>query len=501
MSAYAGARVKRGLWHFLLGKGVSSIAGLAAMVLVVRGLTIEEFAAYSVLVALVEVFTAVSGLGLGHVVLRYVPELFNRAALVSLGKLIRVVLALRTGVLVLALACAAIAAVPLAGLLGLEQHLNALRLFLLVVVLRTTSHFLSQVMDSTLHQGISQLAFSSAALLRCVGMVWLVYGGGEATLLHVIALEAACDALACIVLLFGLVRLLATKPGSGIAEASENWLQANSRLLTRFALTAYLQHLATLPFGANTNRLVGGALFGERMMAGFGFALALYEYIKRYLPTQLLVGVIRPVIVARYTADLDFRRVASLCEKSFQVNLSLLMIITTPVVVAGAEIMATISAVKYGQDSAWILIAMLLLLSMETRRVLLELQAQTVERYDLMIRSNLFLSSSVLLGILCYPWLGAVAFPLGNAAALLVANRVVARKLTALGFAQTPDWPATAQTLRIFGLAVVGGLLARSVGAHWMLAVALSLAAHLGLFMFLQFQSVRSYVKDLLGTS
>lgn len=501
MSAYAGERVKRGLWHFLLGKGVSSVAGLVAMVLVVRGLTIEEFAAYSVLVALVEVFTAVSGLGLSHVVLRYVPELFNRSALNALGKLMRVVLALRTGVLVVALVGAALAAEPLAGLLGLEKHLAVLQLFLLLVGLRTTSHFLSQVMDSTLHQGVSQIAFSLAAVLRCVGMVWLVYGGGEASLLHVVALEAACDALACMVLLFGLFRLLSIKPGVSSAEPADDWFKANTRQLSRFALTAYLQHLATLPFGGNTNRLVGGVLFGERMMAGFGFALSLYDYVKRYLPTQLLVGVIRPVIVARYTADGNFQRVAALCEKSFQVNLSLLLIITGPVVVAGAEIMAMISAEKYGQDSAWILIALLGLLSLETRRVLLEVQAQTVERYDLMIRSNLFLSSSVLLGIAAYPWLGAVAFPLANAAALFIANGAVGRQLAAQGFVQAREWSSTARSLRIFVAAVAAGWLARALGVHWMLAVALSLAVHLGLFLFLQLQSVRSYVKDLLGTS
>lgn len=498
MSAYGGERVRRGLWHFLLGKGVSSVAGLAAMVLVVRGLTIEEFAAYSVLVALVEVFTAVSGLGLSHLVLRYVPELFNRAELVALGRLVRTVLALRTGVLVLVVAGAALAAAPLAGWLGLEKHLAALQLFLLVVGLRTTSHFLSQVMDSTLHQGVSQVAFSSAALLRCAGMVWLMHGG-QVSLLPVIALEAACDALACVVLLFGLFRLLALNRDAPTVDTTNDWLKANARQLSRFALTAYLQHLATLPFGGNTNRLVGGVLFGERMMAGFGFALSLYDYVKRYLPTQLLVGVIRPVIVARYTADKNFQRVAALCEKSFQVNLSLLLIIATPVVVAGPEILAAISAGKYGQDSAWILIALIALLSLETRRMLLEVLTQTVERYDLMIRSNLFLSSSVLLGIVAYPWLGAVAFPLGNAAALVVANRVVGRKLARLGFVQAPEWRSTVRALQIFVVALAAGWLARILGAPWVAAIALSLSVHLALFMFLQLQAVRSYMRDLLG--
>lgn len=499
MSGFGRDRVRRGLQYFLLGKIVSAAAGFTATVLVVRGLSIGDFAAYSVLVALVEVVTALSGMGLSHVVLRYVPELFNHARMVALARLVSVALALRTGVLLLVLLVLALAAVPVAGWLGLEEHLQALRLFLLVVGLRTTSHFLSQVLDSTLHQGVSQIAFSSAAILRCVGMLWLVYGGGQASLLHVIALEALCDGLACLVLGFGLFRVLAQRPTDDGSEPADDWLMANRRQLSRFALTAYLQHLATLPFGGNTNRLVGGVLFGERTMAGFGFALSLYEYVKRYLPTQLLVGVIRPVIVARYTADRNFQRVAALCEQSFQVNLSLLLIISTPVAVAGTEILATISATKYGQESAWILMALLLLLSLETRRVLLEVLAQTVERYDLMIKSNLLLSSSVVLGIVAYPWLGAVAFPLGNAAALVLANRAVGQRLAGLGFVQTPDWAATARALLVFAAALSTGLAARWLEVHWMAAVAMALAVHLALFMLLQLRSVRTYVRDLLG--
>ncbi|MYN18433.1 AAA family ATPase, partial [Rugamonas sp. FT107W] len=40
-----------------------------------RLLPVDQFASYSVLVALVETLTAVSGLGLAHALLRYVPEL------------------------------------------------------------------------------------------------------------------------------------------------------------------------------------------------------------------------------------------------------------------------------------------------------------------------------------------------------------------------------------------------------------------------------------------
>lgn len=97
---YGDKRIKRGLMHFFLGKGVSAIAGLVAMLLVVRSLSIADFARYSVLVALVELFTAISGLGLVQVLLRYVPELYATFKTRALQKLFKYSFALRSAALI-----------------------------------------------------------------------------------------------------------------------------------------------------------------------------------------------------------------------------------------------------------------------------------------------------------------------------------------------------------------------------------------------------------------
>lgn len=352
MNVYGRDRVRRGLQHFLIGKIVSAVAGFIAMVLVVRALPVPEFAAYSVLVALIEVFTALSGMGLSHVILRYVPELFNAGRLASLRQVVAVALGLRSAVLVGLLLLTLLLAQPLADLLGLADMVSAFRLFLLVVGLRSTSHFLSQILESTLNQGISQLGFSASAVARCVGMFWLLQTGG-ANLVNVIALEAMCDAVACVILLVGVSKVLIYKQIVSRADAAaDSWAGQHRSQMARFAVSAYLQHLATLPYGGNTNRLVGGAMFGDRLMASFGFALSLYEYAKRYLPTQLLIGLLRPVVVARFTADRDFGAVARLCEQSFQINLVVLLGAMTGLAVAGPELLGLVSAGKYGTESA-----------------------------------------------------------------------------------------------------------------------------------------------------
>jgi O-antigen/teichoic acid export membrane protein len=98
---YGGQRFKRGLWHFALGKIVSAVSGFFAMVLVIRLLSIQEFANYSVLISLIEVTTALSGLGLAHALLRYVPELYVKHYKTALRQFVLGAFSLRTFILLL----------------------------------------------------------------------------------------------------------------------------------------------------------------------------------------------------------------------------------------------------------------------------------------------------------------------------------------------------------------------------------------------------------------
>lgn len=493
------ARVKRGLVHFLVGKVVSALAGLLAMVLVVRGLSVPEFAGYSVLIALVEVFTAVSGLGLAHVVLRYVPELYATHRPASLRSVVLTTLGLRTSVLMVALLLAYALSQPLAHMFKLDDVLPAFELFLVVVALRSSSHFLSQILESTLHQGISQMAFSASAIGRCIGMLWLLQSG-DVNLLHVVALEALCDGLACCLLATGITVVLRSVTRDKDTHSDDiAWWPTQRGSIAKFATTAYLQHLATLPFGGNTNRLVGGVLFGDNVMATFGFAQSLYEYFKRYLPTQLLVGLIRPVVIARFSVRRDFTEAARLCDQAFHVNLVFLLGAIAIFYVVGIELLTLVSAGKYGSESVWLLIAMLVLLALETQRLILEMLTQTVESYGLMIPSNLFLSASVLLGIAAYPLMGAISFPVANALALGWANFWLLSRLRALGYVYRHEWRGTVITFLVFCVAVAIGSLSKWMGVNWLGAGCITALVYTALFAKFLLQNSISFGHALVG--
>jgi O-antigen/teichoic acid export membrane protein len=495
---FGNVRVKRGLLHFFIGKSISAGAGLLAMLLVVHGLSITDFANYSVLVALVEVFTAISGLGLSLVILRYVPELYVSFQASALRFIILTCFSLRSVVLVGALGCAWLYSDIISSWIGLGGAVQAFAVFLVVVALRSTNQFLSQILDSTLHQGTAQFAFSVIAIGRCVGMLWLIENN-RMILVDVIWIEAICETCAMCVMLFGIFATLWSRQSYGNENIDNGWQHTNRRQVIRFAIAAYLQHLATLPFGGNTNRLVGGVMFSSLEMASFGFSLTLYEYAKRYLPTQLLIGVIRPIVVSRYTTTRNFSVAAGLCEQVLQFNLVLLAGMLAVLLESGEELLGFISGGKYVGDSIVLLCVLLVLLALETQRVLIGLLAEMVEHNEILIPSNLFLSLSVFGGVAGYGLIGAVAFPLANLLALFIANCWTSYMLAKLGFRYAHDWTGTGWSIVVFVLSLGAGKLSQYSGADWIISLVVTLVVFILLFMKIRFRPTRLFVRELIG--
>ena len=499
MNRYGGERFKRGLWHFGLGKVVSAISGFFAMVLVVRLLSITEFAQYSVLISLVEIFTAFSALGLSHALLRYVPELYAKHYKVALREFVLNAFLIRTGALLLIVGICYLWAKPLAASIGIGNFVLGLKLYLYVVLLRTTTHFLSQVLESTLHQGYTQLAFTLSAVMRLVGMLYLSQTG-NAGLIEVIWVEIWSDLLGLVIILAGLVHVI----WRVIADTEtplddKHWLKNNLQQIIHLAKTGYAQHIIGLPFGSNTNRLAGGYLFNNQMMASFGFAQSFYEYIKRYLPAQLLVGLIRPIVVARFSEKKDFSAAAATCQHVVLINMAIISAIFILLAVGGVPILQWISAGKYGVDALWVLVTLMLVLVLETHRLILEMLVQTVERYAILIPSNFILALSILPAILLFRYLGALGFPLMNALALLFCNAWVKRKLALEGYILKHDMRAIMQLLGLIFILSVVGLTLNTLKLHWVLStIVVQLLFIVGVWRLFG-DIFKAFLADMLG--
>jgi O-antigen/teichoic acid export membrane protein len=500
---YSGSHFKRGLINFFFGKIVSAASGFAAMLLIVRALPIAEFASYSVLVSLVEVFTAISGLGLVHALLRYVPELYAKHYKIALQKFIISAITIRTIVLVLAIGIFNYWSPFFAHLIAhveIDQFIIAFKLFLLVVLFRSTNNFISLILESTLHQGYAQLGYAIISIGRLTGVCFLLKSG-SANLLNVILIEILSEGLGLLVMIGGMVHVIwySQSDITDYPEDDSSWLNSKLKQIKRFALHGYLQHLAGLPFGSNTNRLVGGNLFSSPVMASFGFANSLYEYIKRYLPAQLLVGLIRPVVVARFSSGSDFLAAARTCNRVVLINITLIGGLFTGLLVGGQQFLTWISAGKYGIDALTILAMLLFVLTLETNRLILEMLVQTVERYELLIPTNILLSFSIVPAILLFPYLGAVGFPLINAFALLASNYWVERQLAGLNYIISHQWLETFKVVTLVLITISIGKLLIYFGLHWSLATIFTECLFLGLIWLAYGHVLKAFIADMMG--
>jgi O-antigen/teichoic acid export membrane protein len=497
---YSAAHLRRSILHFLFGKLASSLAGFAALFVVVHGLAIQEFAQYSTLVGLVDLLAAISSLGLTHAILRFIPELYTHHYRLAIRRFVGTAILARTMSLLLLLVVMAFATPYLAPWIGLAGAAEtAFSAFLVVVLLRSTTQFLSQVLESTLSQGISQLAFALSAATRLSG-VYFLYVSGPMMLVNVIWVEAIAEGVGLLLLLGGVIYVAWQRSDTEPPADDASWMKVNLGRIVRFGLNGYLQHMLILPSGGNPNRLLGGHFLAPTAMAGFGFAQSLADYIKRYLPAQMLLGVIRPVIVARYVVSGDFAAAARLSNLNFRVNALLVGYVIAFLPVAGEDLIKLVTGNKYGWESAAILYVLMAVLLLETLRQQLDVLVQAVERYEVMIGANILMSSSVIITVLILPAIGAMAFPLVSALALVGADFLIIRRLGRLGFHYSIDWRELLRIAQVILIATISGYVMLLVTQDWRVGGATCLIAYTVALARICRQDIRQLITTIKST-
>lgn len=463
---YGEKRIKQSLLLLLVGKFLSVIAGLMVLLLVVRHLTVKDFAVYAVLTGLVEMVTAVSGVGSTQAVLRYIPQLYAHHQAASTRNLVVIALAVRTSAMSLMLYALYFFSSEICALLNIDNG-RALDLFLLLIAARSTGYFLSQVLESTLHQGWVQAAFLIGTLIR-LGGVYFYTEQNALTVNYLIAIEIAADGITLLLFVLCLTKLFfITSSQAGAARGGS----ASLKGITSFTFFAYLQHLAILPFGSDTNRLIAGAMLNSKATASFGLSLSLYEYLRRYLPVQIMLGVIRPVLLARYSTNKNSGDLTALGEGCFQINLIVVGAAVVVLSVGAGDMVSVIFGHQYGAETAILITALLGVLVLESHRVLLDIFVQAIERYQILIFANIVLSLSAIPSLMFAKNLGAMVFPLSGGLALLAANALTMKRLKRQGIDYKISWKDTLLTASIVGSAMLSGSIFKALFNSWLLGV------------------------------
>jgi len=422
---YSARRIAAGMKHFLMGKALTSVAGVGALLLTVRHLPVEEFAAYSVLLGLTEVLLTLTSVGTGQILTRFVPEIFNLRYAWALRRLIGYSMGLRLLLILLTVIVLMIFPLWLADWVSLERWVVPLQLYMLVVLFRTTSNSEFQILEAMLEQKRGQTAFAAVTVGKFIGVVGLVWAQ-QMTLTNLILVEIVNEAIGALVMTWGVYKASRNRPGDNTdVPLQREWLNNNMRRMIDFGIKGYTQGLIILPYGGMVNRLVAGNQFTAIQVALFGFAQSIFDQLQRYLPAQLFNGMIRPVMAARYSANGSYQEAETVANAALTVNLVLIGLAATFFAAGGGDLYLWLSKGKYGSDANLLILMMCLVMALESWRHSLENLSHTVERYGFLVFSNLFLGLSLLLGVALAPQFGIVALPAANCVGLVLAKLVV----------------------------------------------------------------------------
>lgn len=477
---YSAGRILSGMKHFLMGKALTSIAGVGTLLLTVQHLPVDEFAAYSVMLGLTEVLLALTSVGTGQIITRFVPEIFNLRYAWALRRLIAWTIGLRMVLILITVVALIIFPVWLAELLSLEKWLLPLQLYLLMVLFRTASNSQFQVLEAMLEQKRGQTAFAAVTVTRFLAVLGLL-AFGWMDLINLIIVEVITDVLGSSLMTWGVYKASRPRPGDNEDVAGQRqWVKDNLRRIIDFGIKGNIQGLIILPYGGVVNRLVAGNQFPAFQVALFGFAQSIFDQFQRYLPAQLFNGMIRPVMAARFSANKKFREAETVANAVLTVNLVLIGWAVTVFAAGGADLYLWISKGKYGGAAAPLILIMCLVMALESWRHTLDNLCHTVERYGFLVFSNTFLGLSLLLGVALAPRFGIIALPIANSVGLIISNLMVIYWLGRTGYPYHSNLEHIFACLFATSIGLLAAVLLQDAISQWWWRAVLASLAFLG---------------------
>ena len=446
---------------FAAGRVASALAGFVLFLLLARTLPIADYGQYLTLLATLELVLLYASLGIPWIGIRFLPEFRIRATPGTLRTLVGR-LALFNG---LALAVALLAMWPTATWwthwLKLDDAQTVIVPFLAICAADGISRFATTVvLESLLAQRAAQAVqiLRNAVFLIALGLALL--DGRTVGLREVVMMETLAATLAALAATVSAVVHLRRIPA---AEQDPDWQAPDGRTMAAIAWYNYSGNAVANLYSHSTLQLLANALLGPNISALFGFARSLADQVRRYLPSEFLLSVIRPMLVASYSTDGDHRQL----NRRMLLGAKFSLIVSAPVLGlllgAGPAAVMLLGGARL-QDTYWLVVALLFVAFSRSHRSLLGLYVNCVQQTDIWLRASLWCLCvlPLALALIQVGW-GAFALVAAMVAEEIICTASVLRQLSRRGL----------------GYSVAIGGLAPVAVATLLCALATGLAVHL----------------------
>lgn len=392
-AAYSISELRRNAGHFLIGKvGTASLTFLI-FVLLAHSLRLNSYGAYATLLAMVELCIALSTLGLDWATSRYLPEYRLYANQMEIGRFLRMVCMPRIFTLFGLAALVLLNQNLLAGWLHLENYLPALNLYCGVLVVEGIGRIIrDSILGELMQQKLAQASLILRNLLLLLTLVWLKFTvwqnvPADYIRLHDVAVAEFFTALIGLALAaYFLRRHMRSLPAT--VDRKEDWHPVDRKRVWHTAKHMYASYLLTLSYGAQVLTFIINSMLGLQSTAIFGFARNLMDLLRRYLPSEIFMSLIRPKFVATYSeSGGDVTALRDNALLAWKISLFVL----TPGILFfaayGKEFIEMVSNGKFTAHSLLVFCMLLALIPASQRRIL-EMIATILHHPDLCSRAS-----------------------------------------------------------------------------------------------------------------
>jgi len=375
MRNYFSARnLKKAVTHFFIGKSISAVANFAIMLLIVRMLNPNEYAAYVVFLGSIMFVQMFSSLGFNSAALRFIPELIVKNEWQIVKKFVYNMLFIRVIALATMLLCFIIWEEKALAYIGLPHNNDIIIPFILATFCIVLFRFSIILMESMQKQKATKWLSIGLSLLRFlfISTIWL--DSKDLDIVRVIEIEFISHLILLFFAIIFLVRIFH-------AHASDHDVHISSfyQRIFPFCSYNYLMTILTTTSSRAADKLIAVGVINTVAMATFGLCISLLEQVQRYLPSFLLRNLVQPVVIARYAESSDKAQLVRNANIMYKLNVFSTLPIFIFSILCGDEFISFISGNKYNE--AGVTLSLLVVVSVLWSKLdMLELLVNAVER-------------------------------------------------------------------------------------------------------------------------
>jgi O-antigen/teichoic acid export membrane protein len=474
-SPYSRENVRKGIVHYLFGRGMSAAAGFFTIILLVRHMDVPGYAAYTAILGLTMIAGMLAGLGMERALTRYIPEGVMHHSGQALARFIWITSAVRFLVMVALIATLYLVwPIVVANFTGL----NVTSGFPLALAFLMMNTAMFQLFSAVMQALVQQKTLTRVLVVQWGGrlalILLLVANYNQITLNQALWLMALPDGIGMLILIGVIQKYLGSLdrlngPGQISGAPWPSWPRVR-----RLALDNYGYNLlAALP-QSSSMIILAAAFLAAPFVAAYGFYISLLDRLKQYLPLQFMLNIAEPVLIAGYIKEQDFDRLCHHSRLLYKFNLLLILPGLAWIAAIASPLTALLTGGKFA-EYAWIFPVLILQIALGSHATIVQIIINAVGKSEILMRSGCFALAAMVAvtGIILasgqYEYL--VAAPL----AYELANNLVAIiGLGGRGFRYDPQMSFHWKLVAATGLAYIGAVWAADYVASplWQVLIA-----------------------------